>query len=569
MATPTVSPLRWHGRADRAPLVLAVMDGVGFGPGDDGDAVHRARTPHLTRLWAAAPTCTLRAHGSAVGLPSEDDMGNSEVGHNALGAGRVVRQGAGLVQDAIADGSIFASATWADLLKAPIATRDDTQPATLHLCGLLSDGNVHAHIDHVLALLDAAAAAGARRLRVHALADGRDVEDPSFEQFLERLDAHLERLRAAGCDARIASGGGRMTVTMDRYGADWSIVERGWRAHVLGAATPFPDWRAALAALRQLEGGQSDQTLPAFTIVDAAGPVGAVCDGDSFVFWNFRGDRAIEFTRAMEEYEFTPFDRGARPNVHYAGMMQYDGDLKLPTRYLVAPPSIEATMGAFLVATGLRTLAVSETQKFGHVTYFWNGNRSGTLDDRLERYVEVPSDRIAFDRAPAMKAAQITDIALEALASAEPPDLIRLNWANGDMVGHTGNLEATVTAVEAVDAEVGRLRAAVEAVGGVLVVTADHGNADDMWLRDKRGQPLRLPDGRLQPRTAHTLAKVPFSIVDARAGARRWLLAADRAEAGLGNVAATALELMGLEPPPHMDRSLLIWDAAQDAPNEG
>ncbi len=561
MVTPTVSALPWHGRAARAPLVLAVMDGVGFGPADDGDAVHRARKPHLTRLWTLSPTRSLRAHGTAVGLPSDDDMGNSEVGHNALGAGRVVRQGAGLVQDAIANGSLFASPTWAELLEAPIATRDAARPATLHLCGLLSDGNVHAHIDHVHALLAAAAAAGVRHLRVHALADGRDVEDPSYERYLERLDAHLDALRAAGCDAAIASGGGRMLVTMDRYDADWSIVERGWRAHVLGTAAPFPDWRAAVAALRQREGGHSDQTLPAFTIVNADGPIGTVRDGDSFVFWNFRGDRAIQFTRAMEKRDFTEFPRGPRLAVRFAGMMQYDGDLKLPSRYLVAPPCIEATMGAFLVASELRTLAVSETQKFGHVTYFWNGNRSGTLDDRLERYVEVPSDRIAFDRAPAMKASQITDIALEALNSASPPDLIRLNWANGDMVGHTGNLEATIAAVEAVDVEVGRLRAAVEAVGGVLVVTADHGNADDMWLRDKRGQPLRLSDGRPQPRTAHTLAQVPLSIVDARDGACRWRIAAGRPEAGLGNVAATALELMGLEPPPHMDPSLLEWDA--------
>ena len=421
---------------------------------------------------------------------------------------------------------------------------------------------MHAHIDHVGAMIRAAAGQGVRRIRVHALADGRDVQDPSYERYLRALDEVFVEVEVIGCDAKLASGGGRMVVTMDRYEADWSIVERGWRAHVLGDGPRFATWTDALAALRQADGGQSDQTLGPFVLTDDAGaPLGRVQDGDAFVFWNFRGDRAIELTRAFDEGEaFSAFDRQRVPDVRYAGMMQYDGDLALPRRFLVAPPVIDRTMGEYIAAAGLRTLAVSETQKFGHVTYFWNGNRSGTLDDALETYVEIPSDRVSFDRAPAMKAREISDVVLKALGSDTPPALIRLNWANGDMVGHTGDLQATITAMEVVDAEVGRLVQAVRAAGGLLVLTADHGNADDMFMRDKAGEPLRDADGDVAPRTSHTLAPVPLTILDARPGAAEaWTMRDDLPDAGLANVAATVFTLLGYTPPAHMAASLVDW----------
>ncbi len=553
MTLTALRPLSGHATSV-GPIVIAIMDGVGRGPGDAGDAVHLAHTPNLDALWASAGTRSLRAHGLAVGLPSDDDMGNSEVGHNALGAGRVVRQGAALVQDAFASGALFLGEAWRWVSERPAT--DATR--TLHLCGLLSDGNVHAHIDHVLALIDGAARAGVMRLRVHALADGRDVADPSFERYLIALDGHLQPHQAAGRDYQLASGGGRMLVTMDRYEADWSIVARGWQAHVQGAAPGFPSWRAALQHLRAQPGGQSDQSLAAFCIHDqqgqAVGPVGA---GDSFIFWNFRGDRAIELTRAFEDgADFTGFQRDLPADVRFAGMMQYDGDLHLPRHFLVAPPAIDRTLGAYLVAAGKRSLAVSETQKFGHVTYFWNGNRSEPLDRDLDVWVEVPSDRISFDRAPAMRAKEITDVAIHALNEAAPPDLIRLNWANGDMVGHTGNLAATIAAMEVVDQEVGRLVAAVQAAGGVLLLTADHGNADDMWLRRADGLPVRRGDGTPQPRTSHTLAPVPFTLLDSRVPPP-WQLRDDLPEAGLANVAATVLTLLGYEAPAHMAPSLI------------
>jgi 2,3-bisphosphoglycerate-independent phosphoglycerate mutase len=533
------------------------MDGIGLGPADDGNAVRVARTPNLDRLWREFPTRSLRAHGTAVGLPADEDMGNSEVGHNAMGAGRVIRQGAALVNDALGTGRIFSAPCWQWLVEGLRAA------GTLHLCGLLSDGNVHSHIDQVFGLIRGAAGSGVRRLRIHALADGRDVPDPSFEEYLARTEAFLAPLVAEGLDYRIASGGGRMRVTMDRYEADWRIVARGWQAHVHGVGPRFGSVGKAVAALRQEEGGDSDQTLGPFVIVDETGdPIGRVEDGDSFVFWNFRGDRALELTRAFEEgASFRGFDRGRLPEVRYAGMMQYDGDTLLPRHFLVPPPEIDRTMGEYLVALGLRTLAVSETQKFGHVTYFWNGNRSGRLDETLERYVEVPSDRISFDEAPALKAREITDVVLDSLASARVPDFIRLNYANGDMVGHTGDMAATIVAVETVDREIGRLIEAAAKAGAVLVVTADHGNADDMWMRDKAGRP-QMQGARPEARTSHTLAPVPFTIIDPRRPLP-WRLREDLPAAGLAEVAATLFDLLGYAAPPHMNPSLLAANQAR------
>ncbi len=536
------------------PLVLAILDGVGWGLGDGGDAVALARKPNLERLWRCSPTVTLAAHGVAVGMPSDADMGNSEVGHNAMGAGRIFRQGAALVQDAIASGRIWEGATWRWLMEAV----GEKRPHTLHLCGLLSDGNVHSHIDHVLALVAAADHAHVHRVRVHVLADGRDVAEGTFDTFVQMLEAGMHVY--ADRDYKIASGGGRMAITMDRYDADWSMVARGWDTHVRGKGRGFASVKDALAVLRAEPGGKSDQTLGPFVIVDHADkPIGRVEDGDAFVLWNFRGDRAIELTRAFEDTEFDAFDRGPRPKVRYAGMMQYDGDLALPKRFLVEPPVIERTMGEFLAELRLTTLAVSETQKFGHVTYFWNGNRSGLLAPAFEEYAEVPSDRVAFDQKPEMRAHEITDLVLATLAVQDPPNFVRLNYPNGDMVGHTGNLPATISAIQTLDAEIGRLMDVVREMGGILVVTADHGNADDMWMRDSKGRPLCDVTGAPLPKTSHTLNPVPLTIFDPR-HANDWHFrdfVAMGETPGLANIAATLFNLLGYEAPKDYAPSLI------------
>lgn len=539
-----MTPLSRIDRITRpGPLVLVIMDGVGIGRENEGNAFYLARTPLLDRLMRDDLHTTLRAHGTAVGLPTDDDMGNSEVGHNALGAGRVIDQGAKLVGKAIASGTIFKTPVWKELVEGPAAGT-----STLHLMGLLSDGNVHSHIDHLFALIDGAAAAGVARLRVHVLLDGRDVPATSALLYVDSLEKFLGGHVRDGRDYLIASGGGRMVTTMDRYEADWSIVQRGWEAHVRGAARPFRSAAEAIRAFRSEDPSITDQYLPAFTVVDDAGPVGPVADGDSVILFNFRGDRAIEISRAFDDEDFDRFDRGPRPDVRYAGMMEYDGDLKIPKRYLVPPPDIEETISERLVASGVRQFAVSETQKFGHVTYFWNGNRSGKFDEKLEDYLEIPSDRVEFNRRPWMKAAEITDATIEAIESGRY-GFIRLNYPNGDMVGHTGDLEAAIIAAEIVDLCLRRLLAAADRAGCITLITADHGNLDEMYETNKKGEIARDPKtGMPKSKTSHTLNPVPFIIHDP-GFKKEYRISEIVDDPGIANVAATILLLMGFVPP--------------------
>jgi 2,3-bisphosphoglycerate-independent phosphoglycerate mutase len=456
-------------------------------------------------------------------------MGNSEVGHNAFGAGRVIEQGASLVDQAIGSGALFEGQSWKRLMGCK----------TLHLIGLVSDGNVHSHISHLRALIQGAHRDGMTKIRVHALTDGRDVSERSALTWIEPLEAEL----AALPDAKIASGGGRMLLTMDRYEADWSMVERGWRCHVQGEGRPFPSASIAIRTFYAEDPKVTDQYLPAFVVENTDGTVGRIEEGDGVIFFNFRGDRAIEISRAFEEEDFSYFDRGVRPGVFFAGMMQYDGDLKIPKNFLVNPPVIDRTVGGYLAEAGRHSFVISETQKYGHVTYFFNGNRSGRIDEEKEYYEEIFSDRIPFDQAPEMKAERITDAAIGALRSGKF-DHIRLNLANGDMVGHTGNFEATVTAVECVDHCVGRLWAACQELGAVLLVTADHGNADEMVELDKKGAPI-LVDGHSKPKSSHSLNPVPFYLWDP---GQRWQLA-DVPDAGIASIGGTLLLLAGLDLP--------------------
>lgn len=544
--------LQPHPRLKRpkGPVLVVVMDGVGLGPGDEYDAVAQATMPTLERLLSdRTHSMRLKAHGTAVGLPSDDDMGNSEVGHNALGSGRIVMQGAGLVDRALKDGSIFEGPGFKALHDA------FSTGGTFHVIGLLSDGGVHSRLNQILGVVEGAAARGARRIRLHVLADGRDVPDGSFTRYLAELEDHLKGLATRGVDAKVASGGGRMVVTMDRYESDWRIVERGWRAHVHGDERRFPSATAAALAFREETPGISDQQLPAFVVEEGGAPVGPIIDGDAVLLANFRGDRALQVTRAFEDDAFDKFDRGRRPKVVYAGMMEYDGDLHLPGRFLVAPPQIERTSGEYLAAMGIRTFACSETQKYGHVTYFWNGNRSGRFDDTLETYLEIPSNAPPFQERPEMKAAEIAGAAIDAIGSGRF-DLVRINFANGDMVGHTGELAPTIKACEAVDAALARLLAAVENAGGIAVVTADHGNADDMAQRDKKGAPLKDAQGRVLPRTSHTLAPVPFCLTGPGLSVSV-RLRSDVPSPGLANIAATVMNLLGFAAPADYEPSLL------------
>jgi len=530
--------------APTGPVVTIVLDGVGISPREEGDAVKTARTPFLDHLVASYPHTALAAHGLAVGLPSDDDMGNSEVGHNALGAGRVFAQGAKLVQASIASGAMWEGKAWKEIVAAGKA-------ATLHFLGLFSDGNVHSHIDHLKAMVERAKADGVSRVRIHVLLDGRDVGETSALEYVEPFEAFLASLRAPGFDVRIASGGGRMNLTMDRYEADWSMVERGWRVHVQGLGRAFATTVEAIETFRG-EKAVIDQDLPGFVIAENGKPVGAIGDGDAVVFFNFRGDRAIEITRAFTEATFKPFDRQVFPKVVYAGMMQYDGDLKLPERFLVEPPTIDRTLSEFMAGTGIQTYAISETQKYGHVTYFWNGNKSGKFDEALETFVEVPSDVVPFEQRPWMKAAEVTDLLIEALESGKYANL-RVNYPNGDMVGHTGNFEAAVTAMQALDLQLARLIPVILEKNGVAIVTADHGNADEMYEIDKKGLAKRDANGKPKAKTSHTLNPVPCIFVSNTA-----VKLSGTPKPGLANVAATVCNLLGYEAPEDYEPSLIL-----------
>ena len=530
------------------PVVVIVMDGYGIPKHDVGSAIDAARKPTLDRLFAQYPNIRLRAHGTAVGMPSDDDMGNSEVGHNAIGAGQVYAQGAALVANAIAEGAIWQGGAWKEIVAGAKAGR-----GVLHFIGLFSDGNVHSHIDHLKAMVVQAKAEGVKTVRIHALLDGRDVPETSALEYVVPFEAFLRDISTGGFDARIASGGGRQYITMDRYDANWPMVERGWHTHVLGEGPQFANATEAVNGLRERNPGTIDQDLPEFVITENGKPIGTIEDGDSVVFYNFRGDRAIEITRAFVEEHFTEFDRVRTPRVTYAGMLQYDGDLQLPKRFLVAPPAIKDTSGEWFSKSRLAQFACSETQKFGHVTYFWNGNRSNKFEG--ETWQEVPSDVVPFEQRPWMKAAEITDAMIAALQSGQYK-VLRCNYANGDMVGHTGNFRAATMAIEAVDLALSRLLPAIDAAGGVALITADHGNADEMFELDKKTkQPAMNKDGSFKAKTAHTLNPVPLILYDNVSGGRLGLGQTDTA--GLSSIAATVANLLGLQKHEKWDDSVL------------
>ena len=535
---------KFQGR--RGPVVLVIMDGVGIGKYKEGDAVLDSNTPFLHKLMDTMPMTTLKAHGTAVGLPSDADMGNSEVGHNAMGCGRVFSQGAMLVSEAIGSGKMFAGQTWQELIATAKAG------GTLHFIGLFSDGNVHSHIDHLKGMIEQANKEGVEKIRIHALLDGRDVPETSA---LDYIDPFEEYLAAFGKDYRIASGGGRMVITMDRYGANWDMVRKGWETHVAGKGRYFKTAHEAVETLRA-ETKAIDQDLPPFVISDdGATPVGAIADGDAVVYFNFRGDRALEISQAFDQGdEFKQFDRIPMPKAYYAGMMEYDGDLHIPNKYLVNPPEIDRTLGEYLAASGVTQLAISETQKFGHVTYFFNGNRSGMFNEGLEKYVEIPSDVVPFEQRPWMQCALITDEVCKAIENNEF-QFIRLNFPNGDMVGHTGVYQAVQTSMAALDICLERLYNSVVKAGGVMIMTADHGNADDMYEHDKSGAVKLDKAGNPKRKTSHSLNPVPAIIVDPENKGE--YDTALNSGLGISSIAATCIDFLGLTPPADYDKSVI------------
>ena len=504
-------------------VVLVVMDGVGITNKTFGNALYNANTPNLDYLMKNYPNRLIKAHGTYVGLSNDGEMGNSEVGHNAMGCGQIYSQGAKLVEEAIDSLDLFKSQTWNRLVEY-------AKNNTMHFIGLLSDGGVHSNINHLLVMLDEAKKAGIKKVCVHALLDGRDVEKDSALKYIDILNNKINELNDDSFHAVIASGGGRMKITMDRYEADWSMVEKGWHTHVLGDANKFNSAEEAINEYRKENPGIIDQDLDSFVIVNDGKPVGTIEDHDSVVFFNFRGDRAIEISRAFDEENFDKFDRIRVPKVMYAGMLQYDEELNIPKNYLLEPPKIKDTLTEQLCSFGISEYAVSETQKFGHVTYFWNGNRMDKINEDLETYEEVPSDIISFDKKPEMKSFEITDKLIDAIKS-NKYRFLRCNFPNGDMVGHTGNYDATIKAMEAVDRNIGRIMEAVNDTNYVLIVLADHGNAEEMY--NEKGD----------VKTSHTTNPVPFIIY----GNNIDNIKIKDGDFGLANLASTITDLLGIE----------------------
>ena len=536
----------------KGPVVLVIMDGVGLGTGGEEDAFAKARTPILDDLMKNHFFTKLTAHGIKMGLPSDSDMGNSEVGHNVMGAGRIFAQGAKLVNESIESGNIFKSEVWKEIINKP-----KNENTTIHFIGLLSDGNVHSHINHLKKLINECSLEKIKKVRIHILLDGRDVPETSALNYVEDLENFLLTYKKSNFDYYIASGGGRMITTMDRYEADWNIVKRGWDTHVLGKGKLFNNAKEAIEFYRKENKGIIDQYLPPFVIKkndNSNEAIGKINNGDSVIFFNFRGDRAIEISRAFEEKNFNKFDREFFPNVTFAGMMLYDGDLNIPKKFLVSPPFIKNTISEYLVNINKTQCAISETQKFGHVTYFWNGNKSGKFNEKLEDYFEISSDKVMFNERPWMKAAEITDKTIEAIKS-KKYNFIRLNYPNGDMVGHTGDFEAAVIAIESIDICLKRLLNVVKEENGILFVCADHGNLDEMYEIDKSKNIKIDENGKKRVKTSHTLNKVPAIIYDP--GYNGEYEINKDVDGSLGNIAATILMLMDLDVPDDFEPSII------------
>jgi 2,3-bisphosphoglycerate-independent phosphoglycerate mutase len=500
----------------RKPVVLCILDGWGIGPTEADNAPHLARTPTFDRINATCPHATLVTHGRDVGLPT-GQMGNSEVGHTNIGAGRVVAMDLGQIDLAIEDGSFFRN----DRILAFAEHLKETG-GTAHLFGVVSDGGVHGHIDHILAAARMLDDAGIPVV-LHAITDGRDVPPKSAGPFVDRLVSSLP----AG--ARIGTVIGRY-FAMDRDNR-WERIKLAYDAMVLGTAERAPSAAEAVAA--GYAEGKTDEFLPPRVIGDFAG----MKDGDGLFCLNFRADRARQILRAIGEPGFDAFDVGDRPDLTLLGMVDYstDHDRYMTAAYPKRP--VVNTIGAWVAQHGLKQFRLAETEKYPHVTFFLNGGKE-TPEEGEDRYM-APSPKVAtYDLAPEMSAAEVSDQFVKAIEAGY--DLIVVNYANPDMVGHTGDLQAAIRACEAVDAGLGRAVEALERVGGAMIVTADHGNCETMIDPATGG-----------PHTAHTLNPVPVILVGGPEGVTL-------REGRLADLAPTLLDLMGLEQPPEMTGESLI-----------
>ncbi len=530
---------------NRSPLLNIILDGYGLGKNDYTNAIYQAKTPFMDRIRSEFPNTTLLTHGKHVGLPGDKDLGGSEVGHLTIGAGINIAQGPTLITNSIADQSFFKEPVLQKLLQ-------NAKNGALHLIGLLSDGNVHSHIDHFIAVIEEAVRQDVKKCYVHVLLDGRDVGIQTADLYVNRLESLFKTIRAENqnFDYAFASGGGREVITMDRD-LNWAKVEAGWNTHVLGQSGNYFD--SALEAIEHFRSqtpGLIDQDCPPFNIKNRQGSIPKINDGDSVLMMNFRADRAIELTRAFVEKDFSGFKIESAPNVCFAGMMVYDEDNNIPEDRIIGSPVVSDPFGKRILELGLNQFRLAETQKYAHVTFFFNGGYRNPLDPDKENYHLIPSDKIdSFALAPKMKANEIADKAVDFVKSKQY-DYGLINFANTDMVGHTGDMKATIEAAETVDKAIEKICAAVEEVGGVAVITADHGNADEMIIPNQR-------TGKEEMSTKHSINPVPFVIFDP-AFKNNYALKTQSPDTilNLSMIAATNFILMGKPIPEDINDSL-------------
>jgi 2,3-bisphosphoglycerate-independent phosphoglycerate mutase len=510
--------------SSRPFLTLIVLDGFGCRKESQYNAIAQAETPRFDALWREQAWTTLEASGLAVGLP-EGQMGNSEVGHLNIGAGRVVDQ------DIV---RISKSIRAHELETNPVFLKAVQEARAVHFAGLLSDGGVHSLQEHLHGLVDAAAALGAKNVFVHAILDGRDTPPKSAERFLSELLQHIEG------KARLATVVGRY-YTMDRD-KRWERVQRGYDLMTLGVGT---ETKNPLETMHRFyEQGVTDEFMEPISVLTAEGAhLGRVEDGDALIFFNFRADRMRQIVTAFRDADFDGFHRALHPKLQLVSMNRYHEQFDLPV--LFPPVAIRNNLGEVLSKAGLRQFRIAETEKYAHVTFFFNGG-SDTQFAGEERLL-VPSPKVAtYDRKPEMSVFEVTDKVVEAIAS-KKYDVLIMNIANPDMVGHTGFMDATIEAIQDTDRAVGRILDAVAAVDGVALITADHGNAE-----------LMFDEQTGQPHTAHTLNAVPLILFDPK---KRF--GTLRGGGVLSNVAPTILDILGIDEPAEMAAdSLLVPDPA-------
>ena len=507
------------------PVMLVVLDGFGLAPDGPGNAVALAETPNFDRYWEAYPHTQLQASGKAVGLP-EGQIGNSEVGHMNLGAGRVVMQSLTYIQDQIDSGEFAENEVLNDLYAS-------AEGHALHLMGLVSDGGVHSDMAHLFGLLELAKQKSTAPVYVHVFTDGRDVPPDSGLGFVKELENKIAELEH---DITIATVTGRY-YAMDRD-KRWERTKQAYDAIVCGEAE-FTAKSASEAVQQAYNRDETDEFIKATVIVDDAGkPVAKMSDGDAVFFFNFRADRARQLTYALLGVkEGGSFERcRVVHDLHYASLMQYDAELE--TSYSLALPELSDTLSEVISRAGKTQYHTAETEKYPHVTFFFNAKREEPFEGEERRIIPSPQEVATYDEKPQMSAQELTQATLERIQNADD-DFILINFANPDMVGHTGVLEAAIKACEASDKGMGTLVEAVLAKGGTSIILADHGNAEKML--DEEGN----------PHTAHTTNPVPYILVgeDKRLKLR---------EGALGNVAPTVLELLGVEKPEAMTSESLL-----------